>query len=184
MAICCRLARAIAAPNAKRGQAPARSVCLLLAALTAQLLSALPAFAQDTVKIAVIMSQTGPSQTAGVPVIDAVRLATDEANADGETPSVEFAVYDDHSIDDGAREAAKQVTPATPSSRSAPARRLRRSPPGRSLARPAWHPSYPMPTAAVANRARRPFVRYSAHSKWAKHWRAIFAMRLAPRARC
>jgi branched-chain amino acid transport system substrate-binding protein len=88
----------------------AGAICPFAARSTdALLLSALPAFAQDTVKVAVIMSQTGPSQTAGVPVIDAVRLATDEANADGETPSVEFAVYDDHSIDDGAREAAKQA---------------------------------------------------------------------------
>jgi len=47
--------------------------------------------------------------TAGLPVIDAVRLAVDEANAGDETPRVEFEVYDDHSAEDGAREAAKQV---------------------------------------------------------------------------
>jgi hypothetical protein len=44
------------------------------------------------VKIAVIMSQTGPSVTAGLPVIDAVRLAVDEANAGHETPSMPFVI--------------------------------------------------------------------------------------------
>jgi branched-chain amino acid transport system substrate-binding protein len=109
MAIVQRAALAGALAYATRTRSPKRSVHLLLVALVAPLLSSSPALAQSTIKIAVVMSQTGPSQTAGLPVIDAVRLATDEANAGGETPRIEFEVYDDRSTDDGAREAAKRV---------------------------------------------------------------------------
>jgi hypothetical protein len=80
--------------NYRHGRTRARSICLVLAALAAPLPFALPALAQSAVKIAVIMSQMGPSQTARVPVIDAVRLAVDEANAGDETPRIEFSVYD------------------------------------------------------------------------------------------
>ena len=184
MAIIHRLAFARASADTMAGPSRARRIGYLLAALAAPLLLAPPALAQSSVKIAVIMSQTGPSVTAGLPVIDAVRLAVDEANAGDETPRVEFEVYDDHSTEDGAREAAKQVIgsdavvvvgPGTTVSALA----------GGPLFGEAGMPSIiPTPTAAAANRARPLFVRSSAHSKWAKRWQATFAVRSAPRARC
>jgi ABC-type branched-subunit amino acid transport system substrate-binding protein len=61
------------------------------------------------VKIAVVMSRSGPGRAAGIPTLDAVRLAVDEANASGETPRIELEPYDDRSTDDGAREAARAI---------------------------------------------------------------------------
>jgi branched-chain amino acid transport system substrate-binding protein len=109
MAIVYRAARADVSARAVRARTRTRSICMALVTLAPPLLLGLPALAQSTLKIAVIMSRTGPSQPAGLSVIDAVRMAVDEANAGGETPPVTTEVYDDHSTDDGAREATKQA---------------------------------------------------------------------------
>jgi branched-chain amino acid transport system substrate-binding protein len=61
------------------------------------------------VRIAAIMSRTGPDSSAGSAALEAVQLAVDEANATGETPRIELEPYDDRSTDEGAREAARQV---------------------------------------------------------------------------
>jgi len=60
-------------------------------------------------KIAVTVSVTGPSATIGVPVLDAARLAVEEANADGSVPRLELGVYDDRSNEEGAQEVARQL---------------------------------------------------------------------------
>jgi branched-chain amino acid transport system substrate-binding protein len=89
-----------------------RGVLARLACLSAfaVLLAAPLADAQTpSVKIAVVMSRTGPGAPGGVPTFDAVRLAVDEANASGETPRIELVPYDDRSTDDGAREAARAI---------------------------------------------------------------------------
>jgi len=81
-----------------------------LLSLLAPVVAALPATAQTAaVKIATIVSRTGPGTTAGIPMLDAVRLAIDEANAAGRAPRVELDEYDDRSSDDGAREAANKI---------------------------------------------------------------------------
>jgi branched-chain amino acid transport system substrate-binding protein len=109
MALVHRLPLAFAASPALWGRTPARPVCWLFALFAAAALSALPAIAQETAKIAVIMSRTGPGQPAGVATIDAVHLAVDEANAAGATPRIEVEVFDDRSSDEGAREAAAKI---------------------------------------------------------------------------
>ena len=82
----------------------------LLAVIAAATLAAPFARAQSpTLKIAVAVSHTGPGAATGLPVLDAVRLAVDEANATGETPRIGLDVYDDRSSDDGARDAARQI---------------------------------------------------------------------------
>src|SRR5262249_28595461 len=58
---------------------------------------------------AVVMSLTGAGQFGGRPLIDAVRLAVEEANAGGAGPRIEIVEYDDRSTADGAREAARQA---------------------------------------------------------------------------
>ena len=71
----------------------------------------LPGFAQSqpaSVKIAVAGSLTDFGASAGVPVLNAARLAAEEANADG-GPYVELTEYDDRSTEDGAREVARKV---------------------------------------------------------------------------
>jgi branched-chain amino acid transport system substrate-binding protein len=68
------------------------------------------AIAQEpTGKLAVVMSLTGPGQFGGQPLLDAVRLAVEEANAGGRGPRIEMVEYDDRSTADGAREAARQA---------------------------------------------------------------------------
>jgi branched-chain amino acid transport system substrate-binding protein len=68
------------------------------------------ATAQATaVKIAVATTLTGPFSVYGVSVLNAARLAADEANAAGQTPRIELDVHDDHGTDDGAREAAEKI---------------------------------------------------------------------------
>jgi branched-chain amino acid transport system substrate-binding protein len=57
-------------------------------------------------KIAVVSSMTGAAIYYGVPVLDGVRLAVDEANGAGQAPRIEIMVHDDLSTDDGARDAA------------------------------------------------------------------------------
>jgi ABC-type branched-subunit amino acid transport system substrate-binding protein len=54
------------------------------------------------------MPLTGPSSIAGLPVLDAIRLAVDEANAAG-GPRIELDVHNDRSNDDGARGAARAI---------------------------------------------------------------------------
>src|SRR5262249_11659360 len=89
-----------------------RGALIRLACLSAfaALLAAPLANAQtSSVKIAVVMSRTGPGAPGGIPTFDAIRLAVDEANATGETPRIELVPYDDRSTDDGAREAAGAI---------------------------------------------------------------------------
>src|SRR5262249_2988102 len=56
-----------------------------------------------------IVSRTGPDSPIGIPTLEAVQFAIDEANATGETPRIELEPYDDRSTDEGGREAARQV---------------------------------------------------------------------------
>src|SRR5882672_10347979 len=65
--------------------------------------------AAPTLKIAVTVSVTGPGATVGVPVLDAARLAVEEANADSSVPRLELGVYDDRSNEEGAQEVARQL---------------------------------------------------------------------------
>src|SRR5271165_2701266 len=84
-----------------------RCITLGLAAL---LVAASPVGAQTpTVKIAAPFSLTGPNTTGGVPALDAVRLAIEEANASGDGPNIELRTYDDRSDDNAARDAARQI---------------------------------------------------------------------------
>jgi branched-chain amino acid transport system substrate-binding protein len=62
-----------------------------------------------TAKIAVVMSLTGPGEFGGRPLLDAVRLAVDEANTAGAQPRIVIVEYDDRSDADGAREAARRA---------------------------------------------------------------------------
>jgi branched-chain amino acid transport system substrate-binding protein len=104
------------------GSLSRRAGCLLRAACAMVLLvaaafdfaaSAEPApparGAAPTLKIAVTVSVTGPSVTVGVPVLDAARLAVEEANADGGVPRLELVIYDDRSNEEGAQEVARQI---------------------------------------------------------------------------
>lgn len=61
-------------------------------------------------KIAVVGSNTGSASFYGAPVKEGAILAADEANAEGKAPFIELQFYDDHSTDDGAREAARDAT--------------------------------------------------------------------------
>src|SRR5271166_2248204 len=63
----------------------------------------------ETLKVAATFSLTGPNVTSGVPVLDAVRLAIEEANASGDGPRIDLDTNDDRSNDDGAREAARRI---------------------------------------------------------------------------
>lgn len=65
--------------------------------------------AAQTVTIAVPVSRSGAAMTVGEPVLDAARLAVDEANAAGGTPRLAIEAFDDRSSDDGAREAARRI---------------------------------------------------------------------------
>ena len=65
--------------------------------------------AESAAKIAVHASLSGPSEFAGHALLDAVRFAIDEANAGGSSPAFELEVYDDHSTEEGSREAARQM---------------------------------------------------------------------------
>ena len=69
----------------------------------------LPKAQTSVVRIPVIVSRTGPDSPIGIPTLEAVQFAIDEANATGETPRIELEPYDDRSTDEGAREAARQV---------------------------------------------------------------------------
>jgi ABC-type branched-subunit amino acid transport system substrate-binding protein len=74
------------------------------------LLAAASASAQtSTVKIAVPTALTGSGEFAGRAMLEAVRFALDEANTEGKGPRVELDVVDDHSSEDGARDAARQI---------------------------------------------------------------------------
>jgi branched-chain amino acid transport system substrate-binding protein len=92
-------------PRSQTKQAVAALIALVgLAAL-------IPGFASAqsvSVKIAVAGSLTDFGASAGTPVLNAARLAAEEANADGGL-HVELVVYDDHSTEDGAREVARKV---------------------------------------------------------------------------
>jgi branched-chain amino acid transport system substrate-binding protein len=76
---------------------------------TAWLIAAAPVNAQS-LSLAIVLSRTGPGAEVGGPVLNSARLAVDEANADvGASPPIELSVYDDHSTEEGARDAARKV---------------------------------------------------------------------------
>lgn len=60
------------------------------------------------VTIGAVFSLTGPGASVGVPVAEAVRLAVDDANADGGAP-ITLDLRDDRSDDDAAREQAQAL---------------------------------------------------------------------------
>lgn len=91
------------------GSALFRLVCGLAAALAtfASPLSASPVFAaQNAIKLAAPASLTGRGDYYGNRFLDGVRLATEEANADGGA-RIELVPEDDKSGEDGARETAR-----------------------------------------------------------------------------
>jgi branched-chain amino acid transport system substrate-binding protein len=63
----------------------------------------------STVKVAVPTALSGSGEFAGRAMLEAVRFALDEANAEGKGPRVELDVVDDHSSEEGARAAARQI---------------------------------------------------------------------------
>src|SRR5439155_24413530 len=65
--------------------------------------------AAPSLKIAVTVSVTGPGSAVGVPVLDAARLAVEEASADGGVSRLELVVFDDRSNEEGVQEVARQV---------------------------------------------------------------------------
>jgi branched-chain amino acid transport system substrate-binding protein len=82
----------------------------LLVAVGMALGAASPAAAQTaTVKIALPTALTGSGQFAGRALMEAVRFAVDEANAETDQPRVVVQVVDDRSTEEGAREAARQI---------------------------------------------------------------------------
>ena len=63
----------------------------------------------STLKIAVASSLSGPFEIYGRPVLNAARLAVEEANAKGGTPRITLDEYDDAGKDDSARAIARQI---------------------------------------------------------------------------
>src|SRR5262249_44655906 len=73
-------------------------------------LAAAPARAQaPAATIAVAVSLTGANESYGSPALEGARLAIEEANAAGATPSIELAVHDDASNTERGREGARQI---------------------------------------------------------------------------
>ena len=69
-----------------------------------------PAHAQpQTVKIAAQLSVSGVRGILGGPALEGAQLAVEEANASGQTPKIELAVYDDATDPDRGRELAGQI---------------------------------------------------------------------------
>ncbi len=65
--------------------------------------------AQQTAKIAVVLSVTGATASVGSPELDGVRLAVEEANAAGGGPTIQLDVHDDTSNLDTGRKLAQQI---------------------------------------------------------------------------
>jgi branched-chain amino acid transport system substrate-binding protein len=85
---------------------------LLLVALASALTLVGPRHAAaqaPALKSAVATTLTGPFASFGVPVLDAARLATDEANAAGQGPRIVIEVHDDHGKSDDARDVAGDI---------------------------------------------------------------------------
>lgn len=79
-------------------------------AAAAAVIGATSASAQtQAVTIAAHFPLTGGSAPAGAAVLEATRLAIDEANATQEAPPILLEVQDDRSTDDGAREVARRI---------------------------------------------------------------------------
>jgi branched-chain amino acid transport system substrate-binding protein len=64
---------------------------------------------QHTAKIAVAFSLTGPNASIGIPDLDGVRLAVEEANAAGGGPTIELTVHDDTSDIETGKKLAHQI---------------------------------------------------------------------------
>jgi ABC-type branched-subunit amino acid transport system substrate-binding protein len=85
------------------------AVLVALAAATTPL-SLRAAAAQGTdLKIAVAAPLTGSLSIFGAPVLDAVRLAVDETNAQGQGPRIVVEPHDDHGSNDDARAIAREL---------------------------------------------------------------------------
>ena len=84
-------------------------------AAAAAVIGATSASAQtQAVTIAAHFPLTGGSAPAGAAVLEATRLAIDEANATQEAPPILLEVQDDRSTDDGAREVARRIAASNP----------------------------------------------------------------------
>jgi ABC-type branched-subunit amino acid transport system substrate-binding protein len=64
----------------------------------------------ETAKIAVALSLTGPNASIGRPDLEGARLAVEEANAAGGTPTIELSVYDDASNIAEGKRLAKEIS--------------------------------------------------------------------------
>jgi len=62
-----------------------------------------------TAKIAAAYSLTGANESIGRPVLEGVRLAIEEANADRKQPAIELSVHDDASNSDEGRKLAREI---------------------------------------------------------------------------
>jgi branched-chain amino acid transport system substrate-binding protein len=63
----------------------------------------------DSIEIAVALSLSGEGVTFGQPAFEGIQFAVDEANANGQTPSISLTVYDDQGSDDEAGAIATEV---------------------------------------------------------------------------
>jgi ABC-type branched-subunit amino acid transport system substrate-binding protein len=84
-------------------------VVVALAAATALAAMRAASAQAPALKIAVAATLAGPFFSYGSGVVDAVRLASDEANSAGEGAKVEFEIYDDHGNNDDARDIARKI---------------------------------------------------------------------------
>jgi ABC-type branched-subunit amino acid transport system substrate-binding protein len=64
---------------------------------------------QQTAKIAVALSLTGPNASIGSPDLDGIRLALEEANAAGDGPTIQLDVHDDASNVESGKKLAQAI---------------------------------------------------------------------------